>query len=177
MVRCKRLCHIATLSLYAVAACASAQIAPPVLEVDFTTATVPLSPALSVVIAIAIAVAALFALRRTRGGARLMSWAIVLGSLPLAYALMHTPIISQAQAMPTPSIVLPLTSNPVIVTGPAYFDYVQAINVTGSRITIVAVKYNPGGYDYYLDTATTTCVPGLALAPGAFCFIRILSLG
>jgi hypothetical protein len=177
MVRCKPLLHLVTLVVYAVATCASAQIAQPVLEVDFTTATVPLSPALSVAIAVAIAVAALFVLRRTRGGARVISWVVVLASLPLGYALMHTPIISEAQAMPTPSIVLPLTSSPVIATGYAYFDYIEAVNATNSRITIVAVKYDPGGYDYYLDTATTTCVPGVALAPGQFCFIRILSLG
>ena len=179
MARCRRLWDIGIVSLYAVAASASAQIAPPVLEVDFTTVgtvAVPLSPVLSVAIAIAIAAVGLFILRRSRLGTRLMSWAIILAVLPLAYALMQTPIISQAQAI-TPPIPLPLASSPVIATGPSFFDYIQATNVTGRSITIVAVKYNPGGYDYYVDTVNTTCVHGLSLAPGASCLIRILSLG
>lgn len=179
MARCKRLWHIGTVSLYGIAASASAQIAPPVLEVDFTTLTaaaVPLSPALSGAIAIAIAAVGLFILRRSKRGSQLMSWAIILAALPFAYALMQTPIISQAQALPPP-IPLPLTSSPVIASGPSFFDYIQATNVTVSSIKIVAVNYNPGGYDYYVDTVNTTCVSGLILAPGASCLIRILSLG
>jgi len=177
MARCRGFWNISTFSLYAIASGASAQIAPPVLEVDFTTGTaaiVPLSPAVSVAIAIVIAAVALFMLRRTRGGARLL---LVLSAASLAHALLHTSIVSQARAAPPPPIPLPLTSSPTIVTGPSYFDYIQASNGTGSRIRIVAVKYDPGGYDYYLDTATTTCVHGLVLAPGASCLIRILSLG
>ncbi|HUH91794.1 MAG TPA: hypothetical protein VL742_01450 [Casimicrobiaceae bacterium] len=177
MARCKRFWQIAPFSLCAVVSCASAQIAPPVLEVDFTTGTaapsVPLSPALCVAIAVAIAAAALFMLRRTRGGAQLV---LALSAASLAYALMHTPIVSHARAAPPP-IPLSLMSSPTIVTGPSYFDYIQATNETGSRIKILAVKYDPGGYDYYLDTATTTCIHGLVLGPGASCLIRILSLG
>ena len=101
---------------------------------------------------------------------------LILSGVSLAYALMHTSIINRAQAV-TPPIPLPLTSSPTIVTGPSYFDYIQATNMTGSFITIVAVKYDTGGYDFYIDAATTTCVPGLILAPGASCLIRILSLG
>ena len=175
MLRCKRLWQLAVISLGAVAVHASAQIAPPVLEVDFTTpGPVPLSPALPVAIAVAIAALGLWILRRNRTGTRLM---LALCAAVLAYALTNTSIISQVDASPPPPIPLPLTSSPTIVTGPSYFDYIQTTNLTGTPIIITAVKYNPGGYDYYVDTANTTCVPGLRLRPGAFCFIRILSLG
>jgi hypothetical protein len=53
----------------------------------------------------------------------------------------------------------------------------SVINGLSTPITIAAVTYDTGSYDYYVDASSTTCVAGVTLLPGGTCVIRILSLG
>ena len=176
MTRRTRIAGFAVASLCLCSTVVWAQVTPPVLEVDFTSATVPLSPLLSALIAIAIACVGLYALRRSRGGARLLSiFVVVAAALTLGNALIPAQLISRAIAVfPT----TPLT----LVTSPATLaeNFVGVVNVTNANnvnVTITAIKYSPFSFDYYLSVSETTCAVGLVLPPGATCVVMLRSLG
>lgn len=165
-----RVARCAALSLYGFATLAAAQPAPQ-LEVDFTSATIPLSPVLSVLIAVVIAACGLYALRRSRGAGRLVSWLVVASAaLPLTHALTHTQWISEARAVPF--IELPLTTSPATIAVTGSGGVYRATNSTGTNVSLIAIKLNnPSGYIIYAPN--TTCTPGASLAPGGSCLIDV----
>ncbi|MEO8849848.1 MAG: hypothetical protein ABI440_14615 [Casimicrobiaceae bacterium] len=152
-----------------------AQATPPLLEVDFTSVTLPLSPMLTMAIAAAVAIVAAIALRRNRGHARVLS-ALVVGSALLALATLGPmQFVSRAMAN-LPQTPLLLTTSPATLSE-FFTGQVIVTNATGQNTTIVAITYNTFGVDYYISEPETTCSVGLALAPGATCVITIDSLG
>ncbi len=155
---------------------ASAQGVPPVLQVDFTGATVPLSPALTAMIALGIGAVAWLALRRSRSGGRLVSWlglALVAGALaPLAQ---DAAWIGRAQAA-FPEAQLALVSHPSSLSG--YFvGYVRVTNVGAAPATLTLIDYSPNGWNSYVSVPETDCAVGTSLQPGAFCTITIRTTG
>jgi hypothetical protein len=176
MTRRTRIAGFAVASLCLYSTVVSAQVTPPVLEVDFTGITVPLSPLLSILVAVALACAGLYALRRARSGARLLSILVVAGAaLALGGTLTLTPWVGRAMAV-LPSTPLPLTTSPALLSG-NFLGVVNVTNMNSQNVTITAITYNPHTFDYYLSVAETTCAVGQVLTPGATCVIMLRSLG
>ncbi|MEP7061691.1 MAG: hypothetical protein ABI881_04810 [Betaproteobacteria bacterium] len=149
---------------------------PPLLEVDFTGITVPLSPLLSMLIAVALACAGLYALRRTGGATRLLSIVVVAtAALTLGGMLVRAPWVGRAVAA-LPSTPLPLATSPALFSA-NFVGTVNVTNVNSQNVTITAITYNPNGFDYYLSVDETTCAVGQVLTSGASCVIVLRSLG
>src|SRR5665213_4350691 len=109
----KRRFHVATgaaILLCAITPAAMAQPTP-VLEIDFTTVTLPLSPLLTVLIAVVIGGCGVYALRRMRGRARHAVWMILgIAALPVVGALLNARTVGDEQAIPFTQI--PLQASP-----------------------------------------------------------------
>jgi hypothetical protein len=160
----------------AASAGAFAQATPPTLEIDFATAgAVPLSPAIAVVIALAVFAMGAWALRRRRAGSA-STLLLAVAALALYTADRGIALVSRAEAVVL-TMDLTLTASPTILTTTFESGDVIVHNGLTSTIVITAVNYNPGGYDYFVDAPNTTCVPGTVLTSGATCKIRIESLG
>lgn len=164
---------ISTGLLCAFTAPAGAQVTQQ-LEIDFTSATLPLSPLLTVLVALAVGALGLYALRKTRGRARLVSWLVIgLAALPIAMESAHLRLIGAAQAIPAATVAL--TTSPAIVTVSPTVPLYIATNVTNTNVTITGVRIvGTGGFA--LDVADTTCVVGLSLPPGAKCYVYLTGL-
>jgi len=163
---------VATVAAILLCAFAPTAMAQPttVLEIDFTGASaLPLSPLLTVLIAIVVGGCAIYALRRMRGRARHAVWMILgIAALPIVGALLHARAVGDAQAVPfTP---LPLQASPATigVSNPGGFE---ATNTTSGNISLIAVKLDNAGP--FTINPDTTCIAGLNLAPGASCFISV----
>ncbi|MEO6929674.1 MAG: midcut-by-XrtH protein [Casimicrobiaceae bacterium] len=155
-------------SLTLFAASAMAQSGP-TLEIDFTSIVVPLSPALSALIAIALAGLGAYALRRTRGNGRAASWILfVLAALPLAAQVGHVTLVSEAKALPVANF--PMASSPTFE--PVSFGTYNAINQTGTTITLTVIQVNNGA-GVLIYAPNTTCAVGMALPPGASCAVFV----
>ena len=151
---------------------ASAMAQPvPQLEIDFVSATLPLSPLLTLLIAVTVGTLGIYALRRAHartGPAATMVVALAAGALA-ALVTQWQPISDATAKLVTQP--LPLTVSPAIVTV-ALGGY-QAINATGANITLTAVRLdNPQGGEF-VETPPTTCTVGLTLAPGASCIVFV----
>lgn len=155
---------------------AHAQLVPPVLRIDFVTSAVPLSPVLTVLIALAVAAVALYALGRRRARGTLLSWlAIGLVALPAAWLVAQTHFISDARAV-YPTYDLPLVTSPATISS-IDVGIFEATNRTGAPVVLTAVNFNPGGYNYYVSEPETTCTANLTLLPGQACVVFIRSTG
>ena len=84
-------------------------------------------------------------------------------------------VIARADAT-LPTTQLTVSASPTVVDT-TFIGDMTVINGLSTPITITAVIYDTGSYDYYVDATGTTCVGGTTLLPGATCNIRILSLG
>ena len=154
--------------LYAFAPFAMAQSAQ--VEIDFTSVLLPLSPALTALVAITLGALGIIALRKTRGRARLVSWLVIsLAALPVAMQANRIGLMGVAHAA-LPAILVSLSASPSItpVTFPTYI----ATNVTGGNITLTAVELDNAG-SLTLFAPLTTCVVGLSLAPHATCVVVV----
>lgn len=141
----------------------------PVLEIDFTSATLPLSPLLTLLIAVVIGGCGLLALHRMRGRARHAIWMILgIASLPIIGTLSHEHAIGIAQA--NPYIPLSLQTSPATI-GVIYPGTFQATNMTSGNISLIAVKLDNAGP--LTVNPESTCVAGLPLAPGASCLVSV----
>jgi hypothetical protein len=152
---------------------AAAQQAVPILSIEFTVFTIPLNPLLSGAIAAMLAVLGLVVLRRRAIAPVLRSIVALVLFAPLLL-VPNGALIQSAQAV-LPSTDLPLLVSPAVLAE-FYAGDVHALNVSSHPVTITAVTYIPQS-DYYLDTANTTCVPGLTLQPGKYCVVEIRTLG
>ncbi|MEO8849847.1 MAG: hypothetical protein ABI440_14610 [Casimicrobiaceae bacterium] len=164
-----------SLTLFAASAVAQSG---PTLEIDFTSIVVPLSPALSALIAVALAGLGVYALRRARGSGsgsgRAASWILfVLAALPLAAQVGHVQLVSDAKAIPIPD--LPLASSPTLqpIGASAY----HAINGTGVNITLTVVQVNNSSGGYLIYAPFTTCLVGTQLPPGGSCDVFFVTAG
>ena len=152
------------------AASALAQPAPQ-LEIDFVNATLPLSPMLTVAIAIVVGALGVYALRRTRARGGLASWmaaAVAAGALAALITQMH-PIRDAAAMIAQP---FPLSVSPALVAVPGPNVYL-ATNTTNTNMTLVAVKLNNPLSGQFIYMPLTTCVAGLTLAPGGSCLVDV----
>lgn len=168
-IRCPRAIPLTGAALLCAFAAPAMAQATQQLDIDFTSVTLPLSPLLTVLVAVAVGTLGLYALRKARGRARLVSWLVItLAVLPIAMQAAQVRPIGVAQAIAAGSIAL--TTSPAVVT-PTEPIYI-ATNVTGTNITITAVKViGAGPYSIYLPN--TTCVAGLSLPPGTSCEVAL----
>ena len=176
MMRGTLIGSLALLALWGSASTAMAQQTPPTLEIDFVNAVLPLSPALTVLIAAMVAAVGIFLIRRTRGRSRLLSTvAVGLVALGFGNAVIHAPLISRASAA-LPDTTLALTTSPAIFTS-FFVGFVHVTNGTGQDATITAIKFDPHGANYFISAPETNCAVGLALSPGASCVITLRTTG
>jgi hypothetical protein len=151
-------------------------LTPPRLEIDFSGGSIPLSPMLSVLIAIAVAAVGIVALRKMpRRGTLPLIGALIVAAGALALSTGGVRLMGRAQAA-LPTTQLTLGASPTVINT-TFLGNMTVINGLSTPITIAAVTYDTGSYDYYVDAANTTCVTGVTLLPGGTCVIRILSLG
>ena len=156
-----------------VAGAAFAQPAPPTLEVDFTSGFVPLSPLLTIAIAVTLAAIGGMLLRRARIRSRLLTWAMaaILG-VPVLGGLYGLKLIGDAQAI-IPQQPLSLVVSPaILVLSNPTQQYVLVTNATSGPVAITRiVLLNPGPSG--IATPGTTCSVGLRLDPGSTCLVLI----
>jgi hypothetical protein len=151
-------------------------LTPPRLEIDFSGGSVPLSPWLTAAIALLVVAVGCVALRRRARHGHLAGWAAVAAAgTALALAWSGVPLVSPVHAIP-PQVRLTLVGSPTLFTD-IFVGDVHVTNGLTQPVTITAVTYDTGSYDFYVDAAGTTCVAGTTLLPGQECIVRILSLG
>ncbi len=143
----------------------------PTLEIDFTTAVLPLSPWLTAAIAVVVGACGLYAQRRMRGGARSAAlMALGVATASLAGLTSSVSPLGDAQAIVVNQINL--GSSPALVAL-SFGGVFEATNTTSGTITLTAVQIdNPGGI-LINPAPATTCAVGLSLPSGASCFISV----
>ena len=158
----------AWLSMAAATAVAQAQ---PQIEIDFARFSgtpVPLSPVLTVMAAIALAVAGVLLLRRAARSGKLFGWLLVALAMAAGWrAIDGAPIVSDAAAF-VPQIQL--TNNPATLLISASGTY-TAQNATGGAITLTQVKLNNPGI--FFIAIGTTCNVGVILQPLGTCVVVV----
>ena len=157
-----------SLSIWAGAALAQPQ---PEIEIDFLATlnrAVPLSPMVSVLIAVALAAAGVVVLRRSARSRRLFGWLLLGLSAAASWpAIYRAPVISEASAV-IPAIQLVSSPTTLLISSGGTYT---AQNASGQPITLTQVKLNNPGL--FFITIGSTCIPGLVLQPLATCDIFI----
>lgn len=158
----------ASLSIWAGTALAQLQ---PEIEIDFLSFVnrpVPLSPMVSVLIALVLAAAGVMVLRRSARSGRVFGWLLLgLAAAATGPAIYRVPVISEASAFVPP---LQLVNSPATLLISSVGTY-TAQNASGRPITLTQVTLNNPGL--FFITIGTTCVPGLVLQPLALCDVVV----
>lgn len=143
------------------------------LQVLFTGGTnaVPVGGWSTPGIALALAVLAYLALKKMRTTGRV---AAILATSVAVLATWSLDGVERAWA--PPSTPLPLATSPATIAVPTEQGAFMAMNVTPGRIRITGIVYTkPVDSPSQIYYASSSCVVGMALAPGAYCMIFIVS--
>ncbi len=152
------------------------------LVIQFTQANiiqgVPLSPALTIAIALILGVVAFVIMRRqaTRGG-RVLGWLLALAALATLAVAGRQVVITDAQASTPATAPLNLSVSPASLALFSYWDNdddpltVTVTNMTGQSVTLTSVELV--GTDFYDPWTPTTCTVGLVLGPGGQCTVTL----
>jgi len=140
-------------------------------------AAVPLSPALTVAIALLIAATAFILLRRrTVRGRRLFAWLLAFSGAATLAAGGWQHAISEAQAALAPAAIN-LSTSPGTLDLLAYWNSnvdplsVTVTNTSGQSVRITSVATD--NTNLYILSTPTTCVVGNTLAPNAQCIVTL----
>ena len=166
--------RLAAALMMLLAGAAFAQPAPPALEVDFTNGFVPLSPVLTIAIAVAVALIGGVLLRRTRLRSRLATWMIaaILG-VPVLGALYSVRLIGDAQAIiPQQPMSLAVSPSILVLSNPAQ-QFVLVTNATSGPIALTRIALLNPGPAIIAPSPGTTCSVGMRLDPGGTCLVLI----
>jgi hypothetical protein len=143
----------------------------PQIEIDFTAVAVqsqqiPLSPVLTILIALALAATGVAILKRKARGGRWLGMLLVGLAVAASWpALNKTSFISDAAAIS--GVFLSASPGTLNIVGAGTYT---AFNVSGSPLVLTAVKLNnPGG----LSITGGTCIAGLLLVNKATCTVVV----